>query len=415
MTGFIAYVRVSTAKQGEHGASLSAQREAIERYALAHRLPITAWYEETCTAAKVGRRVFNVILEELEHGKASGLIMHKIDRGARNLRDWAVLGELLDRGIDVRFAHEQMDLRSRSGRLSADIQAVVAADFIRNLREETRKGLYARLRQGLYPLPAPLGYLDCGRGRPKVPDPDRAHLVRRAFVQYASGLYTLRALCTELRRAGLTNRAGTPISINGLSVLLKNPFYVGTIRIRRTNGEYPGIHEPLVSRTCFETVQGVLKSRCPRRRRTGRARHRYSRMLRCGSCSLHLIGEIQKARTYYRCHQCPGTSIREDAIDAGIAVGLAAVSVGSAIELDEVLAFMPDMPASTAFRDQLMQPAALYDRATERERRALLDTVVEAYVIEGKTVRLALHRPFGMLSPGLPAESSIPLQGQPLG
>jgi len=34
--------------------------------------------------------------------------MHKIDRSARNLRDWSDLGELIDRGIAVHFAHESV-------------------------------------------------------------------------------------------------------------------------------------------------------------------------------------------------------------------------------------------------------------------------------------------------------------------
>ncbi len=53
---------------------------------------------------------------------------------------------------EVHFANESLDLQSRGGRLSADIQAVVAADYIRNLREETRKGFYGRLKQGLCPM-----------------------------------------------------------------------------------------------------------------------------------------------------------------------------------------------------------------------------------------------------------------------
>jgi site-specific DNA recombinase len=33
------------------------------------------------------------MIAALKQGKASGVIMHKIDRGARNLKDWAELGE----------------------------------------------------------------------------------------------------------------------------------------------------------------------------------------------------------------------------------------------------------------------------------------------------------------------------------
>src|ERR1041384_4263382 len=156
MNYFYGYIRVSTARQGE-GVSLQQQRAAIEQYAQRHGLEIAQWYEELETAAKRGRPVFSEMIKQLKGGKARGVIIHKIDRSARNLRDWADLGELIDRGIEVHFANESLDLHTRGGRSSADIQAIVAADYIRNLREEVRKGIVGRLKQGLYPLPAPLG------------------------------------------------------------------------------------------------------------------------------------------------------------------------------------------------------------------------------------------------------------------
>jgi DNA invertase Pin-like site-specific DNA recombinase len=93
--------------------------------------------------------VFGQVLRLLSCGKADGLIVHKIDRSARNLKDWADLGELIDRGVPVYFAGDRVDMSSRSGRLAADIQAVVAADYIRNLREEAKRGIRKRLEQGL--------------------------------------------------------------------------------------------------------------------------------------------------------------------------------------------------------------------------------------------------------------------------
>src|SRR5712692_5109292 len=106
MKTFFAYIRVSTVKQGERGSSLQEQRSAIEGYARRHDLTISQWFEELETAAKRGRRLFSRMLAALEAGKADGVIMHKIDRSARNLRDWADLGELIDRGIEVQFANE---------------------------------------------------------------------------------------------------------------------------------------------------------------------------------------------------------------------------------------------------------------------------------------------------------------------
>lgn len=123
------------------------------------------------------------MLKLLRNGKAAGVVIHKIDRSARNLKDWADLGELIDQGIEVHFANESLDLNSRGGRLSADIQAVVAADYIRNLREEAKKGIYGRLKQGFYPMRAPIGYLDNGAAKPKTIDPVRGPLVTSCPLQ----------------------------------------------------------------------------------------------------------------------------------------------------------------------------------------------------------------------------------------
>lgn len=56
MSDCYAYIRVSTAKQGEMGVSLQEQRASIERYAEQNRLAIIEWFEERETAAKRGRR-----------------------------------------------------------------------------------------------------------------------------------------------------------------------------------------------------------------------------------------------------------------------------------------------------------------------------------------------------------------------
>src|SRR3984885_9695939 len=164
MRQFYGYIRVSTTKQGEQGVSLDQQRAAIEAYAQGHGFELIRWFEEQETAARRGRPVFGEMLRLLKSGRVAGVVIHKIDRSARNLRDWADLGELIDQGISVHFANEALDLNSRGGRLAADIQAIISADFIRNLREETKKGFYGRLKQRLLPRPAPLGYLNCGKG-----------------------------------------------------------------------------------------------------------------------------------------------------------------------------------------------------------------------------------------------------------
>ncbi len=257
--------------------------------------------------------MFNQALKLLRGGKAQGIILHKLDRGARNLRDWAAIGELSDQGIEVHFVTETIDLQSRGGRLSADIQAVVAADYIRNLREETRKGFYGRLKQGLYPLRAPIGYVDEGMGKAKTIDPIMGPLVRKAFELYATARHSLETLGAELYALGLRNRNGRRVTRNGLSTLLNNSFYTGIIQIQKTNETFIGIHEPIIGKILFDRAQGVLTGKV-----NARSQHHnfeFRRLLACRTCNYSLIGERQKGNVYYRCHTklCPKTSIREEA------------------------------------------------------------------------------------------------------
>jgi DNA invertase Pin-like site-specific DNA recombinase len=315
MQHYFGYIRVSTVKQGEKGVSLQEQRSAIESYARRFNLDLSRWFEERETAAKSGRPVFGEMLKLLRQGKAQGLIIHKIDRSARNLKDWANLGELIDAGIQVHFVNESLDLHSRGGRLSADIQAVVASDYIRNLREETRKGFYGRLKQGFYPLPAPIGYLDQGKANPKVFDPKRAQLVAEAFRLYSTGEYSLPALLQELDHRGLRNKRGGKLSLNGLSRILNNPFYIGLMRITTTGELFPGSHKPLVSKALFDRAQCILQGKTANRL----VQHEFifRRMVRCTDCGYSLVGELQKGRVYYRCHNsaCSTKTIREDRLD----------------------------------------------------------------------------------------------------
>ena len=311
---YFSYIRVSTTKQGERGVSLQEQNDAILRYAQRLSLPITRSFEEQETAAKRGRPVFNQMLRLLKRGSAQGVIIHKIDRGARNLKDWADLAELIDAGVEVHFANESLDMNTRGGRLSADIQAVVAADFIRNLREETKKGFYGRLKQGLYPLGAPIGYLDSGKGAPKTPDPNMAPLVLLAFQLYATGNYSLPRLIDEMYERGLRNHRKAKVSLNGLSTILNNPFYIGVIRIRKTKETFRGVHQPIVDKPLFDVVHQILEGKTVVR--THKHQFTFSRMIRCRLCNHTLMAELQKGHIYYRCHtrKCATKTLREERV-----------------------------------------------------------------------------------------------------
>ncbi len=319
MRTYFAYIRVSTVKQGEKGSSLTEQKDAILAYAQKHDLQIVEFFEEQQTAAKLGRAAFRKMLNRLKRGGAHGLIMHKVDRGARNLADWAEIAALKDIGIDVHFAHEAIDLNSRGGRLSADIQAVVASDFIRNLRDEVKKGIYGRLKQGYYPFKAPPGYLDNGKGQLKTIDPLQGPLVRETFEKYASGAFGLHALRAHMTARGLRNTTGRPFNVSGLAVTLANPFYYGLMVVQGQS--FVGKHPPLISKSLFDACRARAAGRLVSKTRVwGKAEHNFRGLISCSTCSRRLYAETQKGHVYYRCQTktCKGTCLSEALVQAEI-------------------------------------------------------------------------------------------------
>ncbi len=326
MKSCFGYLRVSSKKQGE-GTSLDAQQEAVEAFALRNDITITKWFVETVSAAKKGRPEFNAMIKALRLKKADGMVMHKIDRSARNFFDWAKIGELSDAGVDVHFATESLDFRSRGGRLAANVQMAVAEDYCRNLREEVRKGQAGCLKQGFYPFSAPIGYLNNGKGKLKTLDPVRAPIVRQAFELYASGQYSTRTLRLELNKRGLKNHRDNPISKGCLEKFLKNPFYTGVIRIRKTGAVYQGAHKPLISVQLFETVQNVRTGKSGKK--VTRHNHTYRGLFRCDSCQKSMIPERQKGHVYYRCHipDCAPNSVREECLEDAVSSVLARVQI----------------------------------------------------------------------------------------
>lgn len=336
------------------------------------------------------------MLKELRKGKVRGVVIHKIDRSARNLKDWADLGELIDQGIEVHFANESLNLNSRGGRLSADIQAVVASDYIRNLREEAKKGIYGRLKQGFYPMRAPIGYCDNGAAKVKTVDPVKGPLVRAAFTLYGTVRWSLPTLADELYRRGLRNHEGGRIKVNTLHKILRNPFYTGVIRIRASGQTYEGKHEAIVPRSLFDRVQDILHGRVGTRVQIHDFVFR--RLVKCIHCGRSLIGELKKGHVYYRCHTktCPTTNIREEVIAEAVEGKLSALRFTN-MEKAYFASRIRELKA-TWFADRERESEALsirIEQLTERLNRvtdAWIDGTLDREMFEDRKAALIAER-----------------------
>ena len=252
-----------------------------------------------------------------------------------------------------------------------NFQAIIAEDYIENLRQETLKGQMGRLKQGLTPWAAPVGYLDNGKGKPKTIDPVKGPLIRKLFTLYSNGGYSLNSLTTHMYKLGLRNTANGKVTKTGISNILHNSFYIGRIHVKKWGKTFEGAHEPLISKSLFYSVEDRLAGKA--RSNGYKHSYRYSKSFRCGLCSYSMIGERQKGHVYYRCHTraCPTKGIRETAIDSEVERLLTAISLDmdTYLLLTEALAKRQEF--SQADQDIAFKTLAL-QRANIRARKERL-------------------------------------------
>jgi site-specific DNA recombinase len=132
------------------------------------------------------------------------------------------------------------------------------------------------------------------------PDLDFAPLVIRLFESYASGSHSLKELTHRARKWGLRFRSGSQMSKSVVHRILRNPIYMG--RFRWAGIEYPGVHQPIVSRQLFESVQQRLEGRSAIGPHPIKHDFAFSGLVSCGHCGCSFVGEIKKGRyIYYHC------------------------------------------------------------------------------------------------------------------
>jgi DNA invertase Pin-like site-specific DNA recombinase len=144
----------------------------------------------------------------LRTGKAEALLVVKLDRLTRSVRD---LGELVERYFAPGKAAllsvgEQIDTRSAAGRLVLNVLASVSQWEREAIGERTAAAMAHKAACGEYTGgDAPFGYR-VEEGRLVELDAEQA-VIRDARALRAAGL-SLRAVAAELDRAGLRGRTG---------------------------------------------------------------------------------------------------------------------------------------------------------------------------------------------------------------
>lgn len=92
------YVRVSTLEQATEGYSIYEQKEKLAAYAKAQSYEIFDVYSDEGFSGKdLNRPAMSRLLSDLKQGKVDVILIYKLDRLSRHVRDVLDLVELFDK------------------------------------------------------------------------------------------------------------------------------------------------------------------------------------------------------------------------------------------------------------------------------------------------------------------------------
>ena len=214
-TRVIGYVRVSTDQQADGGVSLAAQRAKLAAYCVALDLELVGIEEDAGLSAKtLARPGLQRALGAMRDGRADAILVAKLDRLTRSVRDLGALVEdwfATGRWTLLSVA-DSIDTRTAAGRLVLNVLASVGQWEREATGERTRDALAHLRAEGVQLGGAALGWTrtdatDADGRRVVAVVESEARAVARILALRAEG-QTYRAIADALTAEGHAPKRG---------------------------------------------------------------------------------------------------------------------------------------------------------------------------------------------------------------
>ena len=317
------YIRVSTSEQCLHGLSLQSQREALISYAKAHNMQVVDIYaDEGITARKAlnKRLQFQRLIKDVQAGKIDLILVTKLDRWFRNIKDYHNTQEVLEKhNCNWRTIYENYDTSTASGRLHINIMLSVNQDECDRTSERIKAVFeHKKDKKEATTGAMPLGYKVVDKKI--VKDKELEPLVNDVFNHFE--LHNNKSATVRY----INEKYGTRYHYNTIARMLNKPIY---------KGEFSGIEgfcEPYLDNDRWNKIQS-LAERNIKQRHNDRV-YVYSGLLICKECGLHMAGSTSTykkadgSKQYYKHYRCDNSvnrkwcnhnlSLKESDIDAFI-------------------------------------------------------------------------------------------------
>jgi len=320
------YCAIYTRKSTSEGldtdfTSLDNQREASESYILSQKsegwVALPDRYDDGgYTGGNTERPALQRLITDIKEGKASCVVVYKVDRLSRSLLDFVqILGLFEKNNVAFVSVTQHFNTNNSMGRLTLNI-LLSFAQFEREIISERVKDKMGAARKKGKWLGGPpiLGY-DIDRLNHKlIKNETEAELVRKIFDIYLEKKSLLQTTM-ELNERGC--RTKHFISASGktygdikfkktnIQQMLKNVLYIG--KVHHDGALYPGLHEPIISDEIFQKVKELLQSNRVERSRRKNVRFRglLNHILRCEACdSIMFHTYTTKDNRRYRYYVC---------------------------------------------------------------------------------------------------------------
>ncbi len=334
---FFLYARKSTDVEDKQVLSIDAQITELREFAKRENLQIAEVFIEKRTAKIPGRPIFNDMITKLEQGEADGILAWHPDRLARNSVDGGKIIYLLDiqKIATLKFPQFWFEPTSQ-GKFMLNIAFGQSKYYVDSLSENVKRGLRQKVRNGIYPSLAPVGYLNDIRHKVVVIDPQKSGVIKGAFELYGQGQSRLEDIGIFLAQKGIKTKTGKKTHRDSITFILSNPFYYGHFRYGQEI--YEGKHVPIITKKLFDTVQEILKQRGRPHKKLKNEPQAFCELLRCGECQMMITAEKKtkpsgRQYVYYRCtkkskaRSCHQPFIREEELDRQLSEMIQKVSL----------------------------------------------------------------------------------------
>lgn len=202
----VTYARVSTEEQARSGLSLDHQQRQLDLYCELHQIDVVEKVVDAGASGKTLRRPgFQRVSELVRDGGADTIVIYRIDRLTRSVRDFAnLVAELDARNVALRSVSDHLDTSTPSGRLITHVMVSFAEFEREQIGQRVKDALSEARERGTFLGQPPVGYRV--RDGKLVPN-ERYPVVAMAHDLRNQGL-TLREIGSHLQTSGIRTTTG---------------------------------------------------------------------------------------------------------------------------------------------------------------------------------------------------------------